>query len=309
MLIARQRGHRNLAAEDDRIEHADDTGAVHHAGQHGARNVQRAQQRIVPIVPVDVVEHRAAGVGRIRHMRTAGDEVPGEPAVHRAEAQLPTLRALMQVERIEQPAELAAGEVSVRHEARRRAYVRLKALVAQTLDDRRCAAALPHDRVVHRASGLPVPENRRLSLVGDADGGDVLHGNAADAHGLAQGVHLGVEDRRRVVLHPAGLRVDLLELVALHADDARLLIEDYRSGARRALIERDHILGHGYPSFHALCVQNTQSADAGIYPTTALCRFQICVTRCSRNTPCRRSCPRQPCCRTPPGRPEWRCQD
>ena len=86
MLIAAERRNRDGPPEDGRIEHADHARCIRHARQHGAGNVQRFEQRVVPIVLADVKEHRPARVGRVRHMRPPADEVPRQKAVHRAEA-------------------------------------------------------------------------------------------------------------------------------------------------------------------------------------------------------------------------------
>ena len=249
VLVARQRGHRNRAAEDLGIEHADHAGGIHHLGQHRARNVQRLQQHVVPVILVDVVEHGAAGVRRVRHMRVPGDEIPRQEAVHRAEADFSLFGALVQIQLVQQPLELRAGEIRIRHQTRRIADVLLQALVAQLLDDRRGAAALPDNGIVQRPAGRAVPDHRCFTLIGDADGSDLLHRDTADANRLAQRVRLGVQDGRRIVLDPTGLRIDLLELVALHGHDMRLIIEDDGARACRALIQGDDILMHLSPPY------------------------------------------------------------
>src|SRR3546814_14982608 len=47
-------------------------------------------------------------------------------------------------------------------------------LGTQLLAESGGAAVLPDDRLVDGRTGLAVPDHRRLALVGDADGGDLL---------------------------------------------------------------------------------------------------------------------------------------
>ena len=245
MLIAAERRNRDGPPEDGRIEHADHARCIRHARQHGAGNVQRVEQRVVPIVLADVKEHRPARVGRIRHMRPPADEVPRQKAVHRAEADFPALGALVQPKPIQQPAQLAAGKIGVWHEPCHGFDVLFKSFLAESGDNRRGSAALPDNRIVQRPAGFPIPEQRGFALVGDADCRDAVQRNAGNADDLAQRVNLRIENRRRVVLHPAGLRINLLKFVAFHGDDPRAFVEQNGAGAGRPLIERNHIGMHG----------------------------------------------------------------
>ncbi len=61
---------------------------------------------------------------------------------------------------------------------------------------------------------------RGLALVGDADRGDVAGREAGLGERLARGGELVLQISHRLVLDPAGLRVDLAELPLRHRDDA-----------------------------------------------------------------------------------------
>jgi hypothetical protein len=139
---------------------------------------------------------------------------------------------------VEQPRELRAREIRVEHEAGLRAHRFLGARRAQLGALRGSAPVLPHDRVVERLAGLPVPQHRGLALVGDADRADLLRLDAGLLDRLARGVALRDPDFLRIVLDPAGLREDLAEF-ALRARARRAFcIEDDGARAGRALIER-----------------------------------------------------------------------
>ena len=47
------------------------------------------------------------------------------------------------------------------------------AVLGEFLDERIDPGVLPDEGVVQRLAGAPVPDQRRLALVGDADGGEV----------------------------------------------------------------------------------------------------------------------------------------
>ena len=88
------------------------------------------------------------------------------------------------------------------------------ALGLEALAEVRGAAVLPDDRVVDRLAGLAVPDDGRLALVGDADGGDVRRrASPRAAERLDGDADLRRPDLLRVVLDPAGLRKDLRELL------------------------------------------------------------------------------------------------
>src|SRR6185437_1826598 len=105
---------------------------------------------------------------------------------------------------------------------------------------------LPVDRVPDRDPGAPVPEDRGLALVGDAEPDDLVWRDARlleDARGQAQRV---APDLHRVVLDPAGARVVLLVFHLNHGDELTAVVEEDAAGGRRALVDRDDIaVRHG----------------------------------------------------------------
>ena len=106
-------------------------------------------------------------------MEPPARQLPHQPRVHRAESDLagrgapPQLRVL-----VEQPCDLRAGEVGIKHQAGPLTEQRAEAGLLQRSAVRRRAPALPDNRRRHRPAGRPLPQNRRLALVGDTDGGE-----------------------------------------------------------------------------------------------------------------------------------------
>jgi hypothetical protein len=105
--------------------------------------------------------------------------------------------------------------------------------------------ALPHDRIVNRLARLAIPEDRRLPLIRDAEGSDLVGPDVVlgqDAVGRAQ---LRIPDVFGSMLDPAGLRVELLEFLLGYGE--RLPGPVKQDGARTggALIQRKYeILPH-----------------------------------------------------------------
>src|SRR3712207_9588282 len=77
------------------------------------------------------------------------------------------------------------------------------ALGGQAIDDRLGAGVLPDDRVVDGLARVPVPHHRRLALVRDADGHDVVAGDVGLWQRQADDLAGVSPDLLPVVLPPA----------------------------------------------------------------------------------------------------------
>ena len=152
-----------------------------HLGQHGPGNVQGGEEGVVPVQGMDVKEHGAGGVGDVGGVHGPASELPQQPGVHRAEQNLPPAGLFPgPLHMVEHPLDLGGGEVRVGNQASGGADVLLQAVGPQPVHQLRRAAALPDDGVVDGPPGGPVPQDGGLTLVGDADGGDLRRVYAAD---------------------------------------------------------------------------------------------------------------------------------
>ena len=178
-------------------------------------------------------------------VRAAG-EMPDEPAVDRAEGELAGLRPRTCARHIvENPGDLGAGEIGIEQQPGLPGDHRFEPVGFAGGTELRRAPVLPDDRIVDRLTGFAVPDNGGLTLVGDADGGDVL------------GIQTGIGERPAhrlggrapqvagVMLDPARCRDLLGELDLGQPANAVALVE--HDGARRcrALVDGKHITGHG----------------------------------------------------------------
>ncbi|MPN11366.1 hypothetical protein SDC9_158667 [bioreactor metagenome] len=107
---------------------------------------------------------------------------------------------------------------------------------------------MPHDGVIYRPAGFPVPEDGGFPLVGDADGEYCFRVNVGGVHRLLQCPFFRLPDVQRVVLHPAGLGVDLTKGVLSAGDNLPRLIEQDRAGTGGALVQGGDKRLHGKTS-------------------------------------------------------------
>ena len=133
---------------------------------------------------------------------------------------------------IEQPGELGRREIRVDQEAAALGNERLPPLRAKPVAAVRRAPVLPDDGVVQAGAARAVPEQHRLALVGDPYGS-----RQGVAGRLAQHRDAGLPDLFRVVLHPAGRRVDLAKLALGHPERGAGDVEQDRAGRGGALVE------------------------------------------------------------------------
>ena len=111
-------------------------------------------------------------------------------------------------------------------------------MLTELVAARRRAAVLPDDRVRDRFQRRAVPDDRRLSLVRDADRGTVARTHPGRVERRARGDQSGLPDLVRVVLDPAGPGEMLLELAIPAAFDLRAVGDDERFNAGGACVDR-----------------------------------------------------------------------
>ncbi|GIU88045.1 MAG: hypothetical protein KatS3mg009_2560 [Acidimicrobiia bacterium] len=143
----------------------------------------------------------------------------------------------------QQPRELRRGEVRVEHEAGAGPHQRLVAGGRERVAGLGGAAVLPHDRAVARAPGPPVPHDRRLALVRDADRRDRPAGVPAPPRHLVEGLERDPPDVLGVVLHPPGPGEVLGELAVGRRPRRAAGVDGDRPDAGRPRVDRDHT-GH-----------------------------------------------------------------
>ena len=223
---------------------AKDAGAGAHLGHHRGGDAKEGEELLVPAALVDVVEHRATGVGGVGRVHQAAREHPDKPRVHRAKEQLARLRALARAgDVLQNPGDLAGREVRVGQKAGLGAHHLAHLLSpADPLDHICRAPALPHDGVAHGRARRRIPDDGGLALVVDADGGHVGRGEPVARDELRAAAQLREENLLRVVLDPAGLRENLLEGALDDVDHAAGAVDQRRARRRGPLVQRNDVL-------------------------------------------------------------------
>ena len=97
---------------------------------------------------------------------------------------------------------------------------------------------------MERLSRFLVPDDRRLSLVGDADGGNATARDPGLLESAPDDLLRFLPHFFRIVLDPAGLREDLLMLELVRGHDLPAVIDQKAPRARRPLIERCYNVRH-----------------------------------------------------------------
>ena len=157
--------------------------------------------------------------------RTLG-ELPDQPGLHRSEQQLALLCKLSRtLNIIENPLDLRRRKIRVNDQSRLLTVCLLETLRLQCIRNVRSSAALPHDRIIDRFSSLLVPDNRRLTLIGDTDRRNIRRRRADHVHRLDRHAKHCRPDLIGIVLHPSRIRKKLPELFLCHRTDLSLLVK------------------------------------------------------------------------------------
>ena len=90
---------------------------------------------------------------------------------------------------------------------------------------------------MNRLAGRALPHNHGLALVGDADGGHIARPRAGLAQRFYGATQLAGENLVGVVLHPALLRIELLELLLRYRGNGAGMIEENSARTGRSLIQ------------------------------------------------------------------------
>ena len=175
LLVARDAGDRQAVGEV--VEAAASGRTRRRSGGFraiiAAGTSKKSQRSSAQSQRAEVHQQGAGGVGHVGDVPRAAGQVPDQEAVDGPGGQLAGLGPLPGAgDVVEQPGDLGGREVRVEHQAGPLGDP--GAAVAVPLAEVGRPAVLPDDRRADRLAGLPVPDDRRLALIGQADGRDPI---------------------------------------------------------------------------------------------------------------------------------------
>lgn len=190
----------------------------------------------------------AAGIGYIGAMVAAlgaAGKLPDQEAVDGSTENVAGLCLLPRVRNmIEHPADFQRAEIARQGEAGLPAITVLAAMSAEVGNIAGHARVLPDDGIVHRLAGSPVPHDRGLTLVGDANRCQICGMQSCLLQGASDYRFGSLPDLFGVMFHPAGVGINLLVFLASAAHDVACAVEDDETGAGRPLINRADVICH-----------------------------------------------------------------
>ena len=194
---------------------------------------------------MDVEEHGARSVGCVCDMHFPAGQVPYQPGIHGAKQDLAAQRFFARaLHMVEDPFNLGAGKICVRHKAGHAPDMIGQSLPHQLVHNAGRAAALPDDRGINRPTGRFIPENGGLALVGDADAGYLGGGYVGCCQCLQHGGILGGPNLHWLLLDPALVRIMLGQLMLADRQNVLFTVKQNRARTGRALIQCQNILRH-----------------------------------------------------------------
>jgi len=245
LLITSNAANRNGRCGQHLLRMAINLAAGAHFGQYTCRYFKQAQQFLIPLQGMNIEEHGAAGIAYISYMSLSVGELPYQPAVDGAKAQI-ALLCLGPCTRhmIEQPLELGSRKIGISHQAGFFTNHFCSTTLPQAVAVVGGATVLPHNGMVQRLAGVPVPQHGRFPLVGNANARNVLQIDTRFQHGFSGYRQLGGPYFQGIMFYPAGLRKVLGKFFLRHRHDMALIIKENGTRAGSALVERQNITGH-----------------------------------------------------------------
>ena len=249
LLIARDTGDRDRMLEQTLRGVSIDLARIADLREHRPRHPDQPQQLVVPLLTMNVEQQCARCIGHIGGVRSTAGQAPQQEAVDGAESELSALGAAARARHIvQQPGDFGAREIRVEQQAGLLPDQVFGAVALQVRTHLGRAPVLPDDGPMNRHTATAIPDHRGLALIGDADGRDAAGAQARSSERFTRSRQRVAPDVLRVVLHPAGGGIVLLEFALRHGNAPGLIAEHDAARRGRALIDGENMLS----SSHAL---------------------------------------------------------
>ena len=152
--------------------------------QRRARNAEQRQHLVIPLAAVQVQQLGAGGIGVVAAEGFSSGQIPQQPAVDGAEANLTAFGTQVAIDsRIQQPAHFGGREQRGDWQAGGTLNVLFLTIVTQCVAERGAAGALPGNGRVNRFAAVAIPADGGFPLVADGQRGDVFRANVGHRAG------------------------------------------------------------------------------------------------------------------------------
>lgn len=175
-----------------------------------AVNAEPVNEIVVVVESLNVHEHGTRGVGRVRDVDIVGAstvELVGQPGVDGTESEVALVVSILDgLDILEQPEKLAGGRVGGQRQTAALGQLAGTEAALEAADELLGASVCPDNGVVEGLAGGLVPDDGGLTLVGDADGLDLVARVALGLKGLDCAVDAsgdGGDELLRVMLVPS----------------------------------------------------------------------------------------------------------
>ena len=206
VLVTDHRRDRDFGAKHRFIGNAKVVGRGAHVWKHRFGDIEKIEHRGVPLQVVEVQQHgpgRVRGIGRVH--RAVG-QAPQQPCIDGAEAELASVGPFLAVrDSCQQPHELRGAEVGIDYQPCDLPDVPRMLTPADVATYVSGPPVLPDDRIGDGPACRSLPDDRRLSLIRNADCRDIAGGKSCATDGLFGDAHRGLGYLNRIVLDPARL--------------------------------------------------------------------------------------------------------
>ena len=187
-------------------------------------------------------------------MHLAAGQLPDQPGLHGAKHQLPGLGLFPRAFHIVQdPLQLGGGEVGINNQSGLFPNHLGVAFGFQLVAVFAGAAALPHNSVIDRLTGVAVPHDGGLALVGDADSGNILGSGTDLVHGRERYAQLGSPNLVGIMLDPARLGEILGKFFLGHAANFAVVVKQDAAVRGRSGVKRHNVLFHKALPLAGIC--------------------------------------------------------
>ena len=248
LLVAGHAQNADRPAEQLGQRRSEIAGAIAHRRQQGGGHAEQVAEIRVPAPVADIEQQGARRIGGVGGVHLAAGEPPQQKAVDRSEGEPPGARRLARARHVvEQPGNFRSREIRIEQQPGGCRDRGLVAGLAQRRAGVRGAPVLPDDGVVDRPAGRPVPDDRRLALIGDPDRRDVLRAGPRFRHGGAHGRERARPDLLRIVLDQARRRIVLGEFLLGGGDRRQGRVEQDRARRGGALVDGEEVVRQAGP--------------------------------------------------------------